>query len=88
MMVDFRHNLTPVEVKAFLKSIANFPDELMVIAVKKIPTACPLCANPEVCLAAAVSAYAGGFTKITHEIRLCLKCDYRALTTLMTCERL
>jgi hypothetical protein len=87
-MEHFRHNLSPVEVKNFLKTIADLRDNFLIIYCNKIPAGCPQCGHPELCRSGAVSAYSSSFDKITHAITVCLKCGYKEVTTLLTCEKL
>ncbi|HAY21001.1 MAG TPA: hypothetical protein DCY27_02305 [Desulfobacterales bacterium] len=87
-MESFRHNLSPVEVKKFLKTAADLIENLAMRYVHKINTACPRCGQRQLCYGAAVSYFSSSFDKTTHEIIVCLHCGYRDLVTLTTCERL
>jgi hypothetical protein len=88
VMEDFRHNLSPLEVKIFLKTVEELTPDLLIRFCYKIPAPCPRCANPELCRSGAVSLYSSTFDKLTHEINACLRCGYTELSTLLTCERL
>lgn len=87
-MQDFRHNLTPVEVKRFLKISAPLTENLLIRYCYKIKGTCPKCGHPELCKSAAISLFSSHFDKFTHELVVCLKCEYRSLSTLLTVERL
>ncbi len=87
-MHSFRHNLTPVEVKVFLKTVASLTEELFIRYCLKGNGICPRCGRNGMCHSGAISYYSGSFDKITHEIRACLKCGYNNMTTLLTVERL
>jgi predicted RNA-binding Zn-ribbon protein involved in translation (DUF1610 family) len=87
-MEHFRHNLSPVEVKIFLKTILKLTDNLFIFYCLKIPFHCPKCGNQEICKSGAVSLLSSSFDKITHEISVCLKCGDVKLSTLLTCEKL
>jgi hypothetical protein len=87
-MESFRHNLTPVEVKQFLKSITDLTDYLLVRFVFKAPIACPQCGAPGLCKGAALSLYSSSIDKMTHEITICLHCGYRKVSTVLTVESL
>lgn len=87
-MEDFRHNLTPVEVKKFLKKTASLTENLLIRYCNKVPILCPQCGRQELCKSGAVSLYSSTFDKFTHEIIVCLHCDYKSLSTLLTTERL
>ena len=87
-MEDFRHNLSPVEVKIFLKTVADLAEDLLIRYCFKIPANCPQCGRPELCRAAAVSLFSSSFDKVTHEITVCLQCGYHNLSTVLTTERL
>jgi hypothetical protein len=87
-MTDFRHNLSPVEVKIFLKTLAELTDNLLIRFCYKIPAQCPDCGHPEICRSGAISMYSSSFDKLTHEITVCLHCRYKQVATLLTCERL
>jgi predicted nucleic-acid-binding Zn-ribbon protein len=88
LMETFRHNLSPVEVKLFLKSAAALTENLAVRYVHKISIPCPRCGYSELCYGAAISYFASSSDKTTHEITVCLHCGYKDLSTLTTCERL
>ena len=85
-MEDFRHNLTPVEVKDFLKSISDLTEYLLVRYVFKLPVTCPQCGTLGLCRGGAVSLYSNRIDKITHEISACLHCDYRKVSMVLTVE--
>ena len=87
-METFRHNLSPVEVKIFLKTIAELTDNLYIRYCLKIPTPCPKCGHYEQCRSGAVSLMSSSFDKITHEIKVCLKCGDINVSALLTCEKL
>jgi len=87
-MGDFRHNLSPVEITIFLKSIAELTEDLLIRFCYKVPAQCPECGHHELCRSGAVSFYSSSFDKLTHEITICLQCGYKELSTLLTCERL
>jgi|UniRef100_A0A7C5EMR3 hypothetical protein len=87
-MQDFRHNLTPVEVKRFLKISAPLTENLLIRYCYKIPETCPQCGHGELCKSAAVSLFSNRFDKLTHELVVCLKCEYRSLSTLLSLEML
>jgi hypothetical protein len=87
-MEDFRHNLTPVEVKDFLKSISDLTEYLLVRYVFKLPVTCPQCGTRGLCRGGAVSLYSIRIDKITHEISACLQCDYRKVSMVLTVESL
>jgi hypothetical protein len=87
-MESFRHNLSPVEVKLFLKTTAALTENLAIRYVHKVSVPCPHCGSSELCYGAAVSYFASSFDKITHEIIVCLHCGFKDLATLTTCERL
>jgi hypothetical protein len=87
-MDNFRHNLTPVEVKKFLKNTENLAENLLIRYCFKLALCCPHCGRHGVCLAGAVSLFSSRLDKITHEIHACLHCDYKALSTVLTIESL
>ncbi len=87
-MEDFRHNLTPVEVKQFLKSITDLREYLMVRFVFKLPVNCPQCGAHGVCKAGAISMYSSNIDKLTHHISTCLHCGYRKVSMVLTIESL
>jgi hypothetical protein len=87
-MESFRHNLSPVEVKFFLKTSADLTENLAIRYVHKITPPCPRCGRPELCYGAAVSYFCSSFDKTTHEITVCLHCGFKDLAILNTCERL
>jgi hypothetical protein len=87
-MEEFRHNLSPVEVETFLKLIKDLRENLFIRYCFRIPVHCPECGHREVCLSGAVSLFSSSFDKITHEIKVCLKCGYHNLSTLVTLERM
>ncbi len=87
-MEDFRHNLTPVEVKIFLKTIAKYSDNLLIRCCNKVTTPCPQCGRKELCSSGAVSLLASRIDKVTHTIRACLHCGYVASSMVLTIEKL
>jgi hypothetical protein len=87
-METFRHNLSPVELKIFLKTIAELTDNLYIRYCIKMPVACPECGHNEQCHSGAVSLLSSSFDKITHEINVCLQCGHVTVSALLTCERL
>ncbi|MBM4288909.1 MAG: hypothetical protein FJ135_12355 [Deltaproteobacteria bacterium] len=87
-MQSFRHNLSPVEVKFFLKTAADLTENLAIRFVHKISRPCPRCGRTELCYGAAVSFFCSSADKTTHEIMVCLHCGFKDLTILSTCERL
>ena len=87
-MDRFRHNLSPVELKLFLKITADLTENLYIYYCFKIPVTCPKCGHDEMCKGGAVSLYSSSFDKVTHEILVCLKCGDKNLSTQLTCERL
>jgi predicted RNA-binding Zn-ribbon protein involved in translation (DUF1610 family) len=87
-MEHFRHNLSPVEVKVFLKTIADLRDNLLIIYVNKISADCPQCGHQELCRSGAVSLFSSSFDKITHEMSICLNCGDKKISTCLTCEKL
>ena len=87
-MEQFRHNLSPVEVKIFLKIIEEHTENLFIRYCNKIPFPCPKCGQDTQCRSGAVSLLSSNFDKITHEIIVCLNCEYTKVHTVLTCERL
>ncbi|MDI6852752.1 MAG: hypothetical protein QME75_03985 [Deltaproteobacteria bacterium] len=87
-MAEFRHNLSPVEVKIFLKNVADLTENLLVRFCFKVPGQCPNCGNGLLCRSGAVSLFSSSFDKLTHEITFCLECGFKELTTCLTCESL
>lgn len=87
-MEQFRHNLTPVEVKRFLKITARLTENLLIRYCYKIPESCPECGQPGLCKSGAVSLFASRFDKFTHEINVCLKCEYYSMVTVLNLEML
>jgi ribosomal protein S27AE len=87
-MQNFRHNLTPVEVKIFLKTIEEFTDNLFIRYCHKVPQLCPRCGNGDICQGGAVSFFSSSFDKVTHEIKACLRCGYKEMTMVLTIEKL
>jgi len=87
-MEDFRHNLTPVEVKNFLKSVSDLTEYLLVRYVFKKPVTCPQCGVHGLCQCGALSLYSLRIDKITHEISFCLQCGYRKVSMILTVESL
>jgi len=87
-MEDFRHNLTPVEVKNFLTSISDLTEYLLVRYVFKLPVTCPQCGTLGLCQGGAMSLYSSRIDKLTHEISVCLHCGYRKVSMVLTVESL
>jgi hypothetical protein len=87
-MTDFRHNLTPVEIKLFLKTLGALTDDLLIRFCYKIPGPCPRCGHPQICRSGAISMYSSSFDKLTHEITVCLHCLHKQVAALLTCERM
>jgi hypothetical protein len=87
-MESFRHNLSPVEVKKFLKTAADLTEHLAIRYVNKMTTPCPRCGCLELCYGAATSYFTSSFDKTSHELTVCLHCGFKDLSTLNTCERL
>jgi len=87
-MEDFRTNLTPVEVKKFLKDTQDVTENLLIRFCFNIAQSCPRCGSRVTCLAGAVSLFSSRMDKITHEIRACLHCGHRALSPVLTIESL
>jgi hypothetical protein len=88
-MEDFRHNLTPVEVKKFLKDTEDLTNNLLIRYCYKLTHQCPHCGRQDgLCHGGAVSLFSSRLDKITHEIHACLHCGYKALSTNLTIESL
>jgi hypothetical protein len=87
-MEDFRHNLTPVEVKKFLKITENLTENLLIRYCFKVALACPQCGCQGLCHGGAVSLFSSRLDKLTHEIHACLHCGYKCLSTVLTIESL
>jgi len=87
-MEDFRHNLTPVEVRNFLKNTGDLTSNLLIHYCFKVALPCPECGQRGLCHGGAVSLYSSRMDKITHEIRVCLSCGYQQLSTVLTLESL
>ena len=87
-MEDFRHNLSPVEVKLFLKAVTRLTEDLFIRFCNKVAAPCPQCGHPELCKSGAISLYSSSLDKLTHELSVCLKCGYISLSTLLTCEKM
>jgi len=87
-MEDFRHNLTPVEVKKFLKDTQHLTENLLIRYCFKVEQSCPRCGGPGLCRGGAISLFSSHLDKITHEIRACLHCGYKDLSTVLTLESL
>jgi hypothetical protein len=87
-MEDFRHNLTPVEVKKFLKITENLTENLLIRYCFKVTLPCPQCGRQGLCHGGAISLFSSRLDKITHEIYACLQCGYRDLSTVLTIESL
>jgi len=87
-MLSFRSNLSPVEIKVFLKTIADYTDDLLILYCNKNSIPCPKCGQPQLCRSGAVSLYSSSFDKVTHVIVACLHCGYKNISVELTCERL
>jgi ribosomal protein S27AE len=87
-MENFRHNLSPVEVKRFLKLLEGYDDYLVVMYCMKSNRVCPQCGNGDTCRGAAVGAFSSRFDKITHELQVCLHCGYKHVANVLTVERM
>jgi hypothetical protein len=87
-METFRHNLTPVEVKQFLKNLADLTEYLLVRFVFKVPVRCPQCEAHGLCKGGAISLYSSSTDKLTHDINTCLHCGYRKVSPVLTVESL
>jgi hypothetical protein len=87
-MEDFRHNLTPVEVKRFLKITAELTENLLIRYCFKVELPCPHCDRHGLCHGGAISLFSSRLDKITHEIHACLHCGHRSLSTVLTIESL
>jgi hypothetical protein len=87
-MKDFRHNLTPVEVKNFLKSTEDLTGNLLIQYCFKVAVPCPRCGQGGLCHGGAVSLFSRQVDKITHEIKACLSCGYKELSPVLTIESL
>jgi hypothetical protein len=87
-MEDFRHNLTPVEVKDFLKTTEDLTRDLLIRYCFKVVHHCPQCGQRGLCQGGAVSLYSRHLDKITHEIKACLGCGYKQLSPVLTIESL
>jgi hypothetical protein len=87
-MDDFRHNLTPVEVKKFLQETKDLTENILIRYCFKVAQCCPQCGCQECCLAGAVSLFSSRMDKITHEICACLHCGYKSVSTVLTIESL
>ncbi|MBM4284265.1 MAG: hypothetical protein FJ128_03295 [Deltaproteobacteria bacterium] len=87
-MENFRHNLSPVEVKRFLRLLEDYSEHLMVVYCLKTSHPCPQCGSPHTCGGAAVGLYSSRFDKITHELRVCLQCGFKRVTNVLTVERM
>ncbi len=87
-MKDFRHNLTPVEVKKFLQDTEDLTENLLIRYCFKVEHCCPRCGRQGLCLCGAVSLLSSRLDKITHEISACLYCGYKELSPVLTIESL
>ncbi len=87
-MEQFRHNLTPVEVKNFLQNTEDLTRDLLIRYCFKVARQCPQCGRGGLCQGGAVSLYSRHLDKITHEIRSCLNCGYKELSPVLTIESL
>jgi len=87
-MEDLRHNLTPVEVKKFLKNTEDLTENLLIRYCFKVALRCPHCGRQGLCQGGAVSLFSSRMDKITHEIQACLHCGHKALSTVLTIESL
>lgn len=87
-MQSFRHNLSPVEVKTFLTIAKDLTENLCIIYCLKAPGPCPKCGQEKTCNSGAVNYGSSSFDKITHEIRACLGCGWKHVTTVLTVEKM
>ena len=87
-MESFRHNLTPVEVKKFLKDTEYLTENILIRYCFKVEHHCPHCGGQVLCRAGAISLFSSRMDKITHEIYACLHCGYKELSTVLTIESL
>jgi ribosomal protein S27AE len=87
-MENFRHNLSPVEVKHFLKIMGDYDEYFVILFCLKIKHPCPQCGHPETCSGGAVGVFSTRLDKITHELRVCLRCGYKHVTNVLTVERM
>jgi len=85
---SFRHNLSPVEVKKFLTIVKELNDNLCFLYCLKVPVPCPKCGEAKTCHSGALSYYSSSVDKITHEIRACLACGWKQVTTVLTVEKM
>ena len=87
-MENFRHNLSPVEVRNFLKTTVDLTRDLLICYCFKVALPCPQCGRGGLCQGGAISLFSSHMDKITHEIRACLSCGYKELSTVLTIESL
>jgi hypothetical protein len=87
-MEEFRHNLSPVEVKTFLRTIAEYRENLLIRYCYKTQTLCPQCSRNGVCRSGAISLFSSSFDKMTHEITACLHCGHKEISAVLTIEKL
>ena len=87
-MEEFRNNLTPVEVKSFLKNTEDLTGNLLIRYCFKVAPLCPQCGQRGLCLGGAVSLFSRHLDKITHELKSCLNCGHKEISTLLTIESL
>jgi len=87
-MDDFRHNLSPVEVKIFLKTVAPLAENLLIRYCVKTTVKCPKCGARKFCQSGAVSLFSSSFDKITHEMKACLQCGYQEISPVITVEKM
>jgi len=87
-MEQFRTNLSPLEVKRFLKIVSTLTEDLLIRYCFKVKSPCPQCGREGLCQSAGLSFYSSSFDKLTHEIIACLHCGYVQLSTLLNVERL
>jgi len=87
-MESFRNNLSPVEIKNFLKIVRDLTADLLIFYCFKVTVKCPKCGHPEICHSGAVSLFSSRFDKVTHEIKACLNCGEKDLSTVLTIEKL
>jgi ribosomal protein S27AE len=77
-----------VEVKNFLKNTENLTGNLLIRYCFKVARPCPQCGQQGLCQGGAISLYSRHLDKITHEIKSCLNCGHKELSTLLTIESL
>jgi len=87
-MEEFRHNLTPVEVKTFLKITAKYTEWLLIRYCYKVQDPCPRCGRARLCRSGAISLFSSTLDKLTHELTACLQCRFVEVNTVLTTEKL